>query len=812
MTEETKNLDFSAGHGETTVDLGPESPIVNIRSVPKTDAKKDVCVPDPGYVPPPAVHAHSCSVCQGAFGYFSKRHNCRNCGNAFCGAHANKHVTLWKYNLRHALVCDTCYPLVKDEKGWKQDPDTLLPAWKDGYYNAVTAPDGETEIRHSKKGIASKAPITVMEVFKKAVARNPDWIALRVERKGEWKEWSFKQYADDVYTAAKALIKLGVKPFESVNVVGFNAPEWHISNMAAIAVGAKAAGIYTTNGPEACKYITEHSEARVVVVENAKQLEKYLLIRDSLKIGAIIVYDDAVPEGVNVDGKTPVYDWATFMKIGADAGDETGKELAARMHAQKPGHCCTLIYTSGTTGPPKAVMISHDNLTWVTQAFLSLLPPDFGSHDAQGEHVISYLPLSHIAAQTIDIHFQLITGAMRGGKVTVHFAKADAMKGSLLATLQAVRPTLFFGVPRVWEKFAEKLKAKGESNGHVKKMIGGWAKSVGLGRYHNHAFGNSGDDPLLYGLANKLVFHNVRTALGLDRSRFQLTAAAPISKEILEYWGSLDIPILEIYGMSENTGPQNSCSPWVYVPGSCGRPIPGCEIKIDHVADRDNKGEGEICFRGRHIMMGYMKDPERTRETIDPEGFLHSGDVGHVDENGLLFITGRIKELIITAGGENVAPVPVEDRMKAVLPGISNCMMVGDKRKYNTMLICLRQEGKGEVFCDKLIGASLTVNPQVTTVTQAQSDEKWKAYINAGIALVNKDAVSNASKVQKFRILDNDFSVEGGELTGTMKLKRSVVMDKYSAVIDEMYAEAPPSSTPTKKSAKGAAASADSEE
>jgi len=247
--------------------------------------------------------------------------------------------------------------------------------------------------------------------------------------------------------------------------------------------------------------------------------------------------------------------------------------------------------------------------------------------------------------------------------------------------------------------------------------------------------------------------------------------------------------VLELYGMSECTGPMTVSFSDYFKVGSCGPAIPGCELKIDHVEGRDKKGEGEICYRGRHIMLGYMKEPAKTREAIDPQGFLHSGDVGRIDEHGLLYITGRIKELIIGAGGENIAPVPVEDSIKAVLPAISNAMMIGDRQKYNNVLITLKTEvdDKGD-STNKLTGAALKVSDASTTVEQAIKDEKWRAYIQKGLDTANRQAASNAQTVQKFIILPIDFSVSGGELTPTLKLKRNFVCEKYRTEIARLYA------------------------
>lgn len=594
-----------------------------------------------------------------------------------------------------------------------------------------------------------------------------------------------KEYYNSCRDAAKSFIHLGLERFESVCILGFNSPEWLMSNNGAILAGGFAAGIYTTNEPPACEFIIQDSSARVVVVDGQKQLDKVIAIRKRLpKLKAIVMYRDETfsdPEGEKDSSLAKVYTWKDFMKLGASVSD---KVLEARMNAQKPGHCCTLIYTSGTTGNPKGVMISHDNAVWTAKANILHNP----TITAGPLRVVSYLPLSHIAAQIVDIHSPLICMVDFERSASVHFARPDALKGTLKETLIEAQPTVFFAVPRVWEKFAEAMQAAGKNVTGLKKTISTFMKGKCSVEYEASQIGATTGHPFLGGFAKSFMRKKAHSRIGLDQARVCLTGAAPIMKHTLDYFGSIGIHILEVYGMSENTGPQNVCKPDYFKAGTCGLTIPGTEVKLDHVKGRDKEGEGEICFRGRHIMMGYLNNMAKTQESIDQDGWLHSGDVGYIDpKTNLLSITGRIKELIITAGGENIAPVPVEDAIKSFCPAISNIMMIGDKRKYNTALITLRQVPDGEGFTEKLFGTSLEVNPSVTTVKEAQKDSKWAAYIQEGIDKYNKTAVSNAQRIQKFKILDTDFSVPGGELTGTQKLKRNVVTEKYASVIESMY-------------------------
>mmetsp|Transcript_26474 Transcript_26474/g.66600 ORF Transcript_26474/g.66600 Transcript_26474/m.66600 type:complete len:628 (+) Transcript_26474:406-2289(+) len=627
-----------------------------------------------------------------------------------------------------------------------------------------------------------------MQAFRRAVKAHPDALALRTETDDgkDWNTWTWKEHYSQTKLVGRALMRLGVKAFDSVNILGFNSPEWFWANLGAIACGAKAAGIYATNGPEAIQYIVNHSGSKVVVLEDEAQLAKFATIRGQLpKVRALVMWKGELPAGINDDEKLPrVYTWDQFIQL-AEKVPET--HVNYRIRQQKPGHCCTLIYTSGTTGNPKAVMISNDNLTWVSQLMIRLVP-EIGKHE---EHWVSYLPLSHVAAQMIDIHGPMAATAYSGRPVCVSFALPTALKGTLGDTLRKVRPTIFFGVPRVWEKIQEKMMEIGAQTKGMKLRAARFAKRKGLQYFHAEQVGSKEDTaPSMMGLANKIL-KKIHIALGMDRCRYCLTGAAPISPATLEYFGSLGLHIYQVYGMSECTGPASLGIPGCSTLGSAGPPCFGVDFKIDHQPGRDKEGEGEICYRGRNNMMGYMKNEQKTKETIDSDGYLRSGDVGRIDENGLLWITGRIKELIITAGGENIAPVPIEDCIKAELPAISNAMMYGDQRKYNVMLVTLMCEVDEEGnSLPELCGPALKVDPECKTVEDAQKSEVWKEYITKGITTYNKNfAVSNAQKVQKFRICPTDFTVANNLLTPTLKLKRSVVTEQYMDLLNEMYNE-----------------------
>jgi len=673
-------------------------------------------------------------------------------------------------------------------------------------------------IRLAKSGPAAMPGKTIGALFQEAVASSGDRVALTVERGadgasvmgaevGTPTEWTFQQYYAECRSVAKSYIALGVEASECVGIIGFNSPEWFMADLGCVLAGGIGAGMYTTNSPEACQYIVEHSGARVVVCENQKQVDKFLEVQKQMpKLKTIVVWSQFDKEGSNsrAEGDLKVVGWADFLALGEAVA---GEKVDARMEAQQPGNCCQLIYTSGTTGKPKAVMVSHDGVIFMSNTVTKQLSAGGSGYLEDGEErIMSYLPLSHVAGFMLDIVSPLFgTASVKdaGIYLKVFFARPDALKGTLPACLQAASPTVFLGVPRVWEKVSEGMKAKlraAPPPGVVLK-IGRWAKKKGIAASQSKQIGGDGKIPCCYGFCQGGIFKKVRMALGLLDLKVGFTGAAPITVETLEFFGQYGIQVNEVYGMSETTGvvtwSTDDCCKW----GSCGYELDGVEIKIDHDASRGDKpGNGEICFRGRNIMMGYMANPDlgaehvaeiekKNREAIDEEGWMHSGDLGRVDDTGMYWITGRLKELLIGAGGENIAPVPIEDRIKALCPALSNVMMVGDQRKFNTMLVTLKAVVDVEtgLSSDALVNEAVDVNSAVATVSAAINDPAWQKYIQDGIDAYNKEAISPPQRIQKFTVLSDDFSEAGGELTATFKLKRAPTAEKYNAQIEAMY-------------------------
>uniref|UniRef100_A0A3Q3XCT5 long-chain-fatty-acid--CoA ligase n=1 Tax=Mola mola TaxID=94237 RepID=A0A3Q3XCT5_MOLML len=640
--------------------------------------------------------------------------------------------------------------------------------------------DQAVRLRMEGSGPASRTPITIHQMFLETLENYRDHTALAFREDGQWVTLNYRQYYQQCRAAAKSFLKLGLERFHGVGILGFNSPEWFISDIGSIFAGGLATGIYATNSPEACQYVAADSEANILVVEDQKQLDKILKVRHQLPHLKAIVQYKGQPKQI-----APfLYTWAEFMKLGEDVSEE---QLDAVINSLRANECCTLIYTSGTTGNPKGVMLSHDNLVWTAHSSIEKL-----SFRKTTEVLVSFLPLSHIAAQMLDIWISLCCAS------TIYSAEPDALKGSLVSTLKEARPTLFLGVPRVWEKMQEKMKDVGAKASPMLKRVADWAKSIGL-QYNYSIMNKSFLNVVPWGftLANNLVFKKVRANLGLDRCRLSATGAAPISKDTLEYFMSLNIPVMELYGMSECCGPHGLSYNDDYRITSCGKVIPGCRTKLDN-PDRD--GNGELCFWGRHVFMGYLNMPDKTAEAIDQDGWLHSGDLGKHDQNNFLYITGRIKELIITAGGENIPPVPIEDALKEEVPIISNAMLIGDKLKFLSMLLTLKVTNSPllQTFTatDKLSPEALDFCRQhgvtATKVSEVIASKEPAIYqaIQKGVERVNARATSNAQKVQKWIILERDFSVIGGELGPTMKLRRPIVVKMYEEKINALYAAA----------------------
>ncbi|MBU0993280.1 MAG: AMP-binding protein [Proteobacteria bacterium] len=587
---------------------------------------------------------------------------------------------------------------------------------------------------------------TVMENMENTVRQHGCAIALKEKSDGRWQETTWNEYYRQVRMTARGFMAAGLERGRGVCILGENSKKWFISNLGGIFAGGIPTGIYSTNSPEQCQHVAGNSRANIIVVENKTQLAKIKHIKQNLPdLKAIFLMKGQ-------DHDEDVYAWEDLQVLGEKISEE---ELNRQIQAQHPDDCCTLIYTSGTTGNPKGVMISHDNITWTSSQLIKTIN---GNHTDQ---IISYLPLSHIAEQVISLHAPVIMAA------TTWFAESMELLGE---NIKEVRPTIFVGVPRVWEKIQTKIVAAGSQNSWLKKRIAVLARKQGLKA--GYAIQDGKPKPLLYTFFDKLVFSKVKEKLGLDRCRLFVSTAAPVSIDTLEFFIGLGLPVTEVYGMSECTGPAvvSLPEPFKYRIGWAGPALSGTELSLTD--------DGEILIRGRHVCKGYLGNDDATKKTIDTDGWLHSGDVGKMDDNGFLKVIDRKKELIITSGGENISPQVLEGMLKAI-PVISQVVVIGDRRKYLTALITLDNE--------KIEKEAKTAGSPAQNAESAAKCEKFNTYIRNQINEVNK-ALARVQTIKKFIILPENFSIEGGELTHTMKIKRKIIHEKYEKQIDSMYA------------------------
>ncbi len=510
------------------------------------------------------------------------------------------------------------------------------------------------------------------------------------------------------------------------------------------------------------------SDSKVAIVENPGQLEKVLKVREELPLLQKIV----VIEGYQGDADPNlVMTWQDFLKLGESVEDAKFTEAMASV---KPEDLATFVYTSGTTGNPKGVMLTHSNIWWTAVHSEQQLPLG----DADSGRALSYLPLSHIAERMISHLLQIYYGT------TTWFGESLE---TLLADMQACKPTYFFGVPRVWEKFYAGINAKmaaADPNDRKAKLA---KKAIELGRQVTVAEqeavakgGKMADAKIPLGLKlqhaalDKLVLHKVRAALGLEECELALSAAAPLSPDLIWFFHSIGVKITEGYGQSEDNGPTTWNPPDAIKIGTVGPPLPGLEVKI--------ASDGEILVRGGNVMPGYYKNEKATKETINEEGWLMSGDVGELDEHNYLKITDRKKDLIITAGGKNIAPQEIEGKIKSSHPLISQVVVIGDKRPFLSALITLDEEKAPSWAKEQGIEGG---------IAEIANNERTLKEIEGAINEVNQ-TMAKVEGIKKFRVLERDFLQEENEITPTMKVKRKQINQSYDEAIEDMYDKSSP--------------------
>lgn len=589
-----------------------------------------------------------------------------------------------------------------------------------------------------------------LRLIERALAQGDD-PAYFVKEHGAWQATSWASYAAEVQRVAKSLIALGVAPGDTVALLGGNRPEWSVFMLAAMTVGARGAGIYTTSSPSETRHVLAHAGARLVLVETEAQFERFREALDaSLERGG----STPLPrlERVITMRHTPaiahpkVLGHRAFRALGKTVPDA---EVRARVDALCPDDVATLVYTSGVEGPAQGVMLSHRNLTWTSDVVRDVL------RIGPGDSSLSYLPLSHVSEQMFTVHGPTATGS------SVYYAESvRAAPGNL----REVQPTLVFGVPRIWDKLRDGMTAKLARVHGPRAQVLAWARQVGTrvvlatseGREPSLELG------LQFEVAHKLALAKIKRALGLANARVCLSGAAPIDEDTLSFFASLGVQLLEVYGQSESAGPITINQPHRTRIGSVGPKLPGSAIEI---AD-----DGEVLVTGPHVFVGYLDDPEGTARVLR-DGKLHTGDLGALDRDGFLRITGRKREILITAGGKNIAPRALEAAIRKE-EVVRDAMVVGDRRRY--------------------LAALVTVDPEVAAALGLSGELHENDIVRQRIAdridALNGELAS-VEQIKRWVILPGVFGIKTGELTPTMKVRRRRVEELWADEIEKLYAD-----------------------
>jgi len=592
---------------------------------------------------------------------------------------------------------------------------------------------------------------SVVEMFQHRVSSTPDAEAMSGRKDGQWHSMTWREVERRVRAVAGGLLSLGLQKGERAAILATSRPEWVIADVGILAAGGATSTIYTSNTAEESAYILEDSGSRVCFVENAVQEAKLREVRGRLGGVARLIQidgDSAEPDGWTIS-------LAELERLGEAWNAAHPGGLDAVIAAVGPQDLATLIYTSGTTGKPKGVMLTHDN--WLfeaeTLADLNILGPD----DKQ----LLFLPLAHSFGKVLEVV------SIRLGVNTA----VDGVIDDLVANLAVVRPTVMGGVPRVYEKVYNRVVTGAREGGGLKYKIFQWALGVGgrVSRLRQQGREPAGLLAFQHRLADKLVYSKLKARLG-GRLRFLISGGAPLSRAIAEFFHSCDILILEAYGLTETSAGSIGNRPERYKFGTVGLPYKGVEVRIAE--------DGEILMRGRGVMQGYYNLPEDTAEALEPDGWFHTGDVGVIDADGFVTITDRKKDILVTAGGKNIAPQNIEGRLKASCPYISQVVMLGDRRPFCVALVTLNEETTAkwarEQGLDVKSYADLATRPEV------------KQLIRDGIEAVNA-GLASYERIKDFHLLDHDLSQETGELTPKMSVKRKVVESRHREILDGFY-------------------------
>ncbi len=601
---------------------------------------------------------------------------------------------------------------------------------------------------------------TLLSLFRDRVRRSGNRVALREKQLGIWREYTWSDYYARTRALGLGLLQLGLRPGDRVGIHSEDRPEWVFAELGVQAVGGVSVGIYPTNPVPEVEYILEHAGARFLIAEDQEQVDKALAARLP-ELQKIIVID---PKGLRAYRDPRLIPLAEVEALGARLHEQDPAAFDRAIDALQAEGLAALIYTSGTTGPPKGAMILHRNLTAATENVATFLA------SGEEDRILSYLPLCHIAEKVFTMLLPIASGA------TANFAESI---DTVLADLGEVQPTIFLGVPRIWEKLAAGIQIRMRDASKLKRWTYAFWTRIGA-RLAREREAHQGQLSLrssaIYGLGWLFAYRPLRQRLGLARCRHPISAAAPIAPEVLWFFHAIGVLIREAWGLTESCGYGTVNPPGDYCLGTVGRASPSIEVRL---AD-----DGEVLLRGPTIFAGYYRAPDATAAILDPEGWLHTGDVGVLDDHGHLKIIDRKKDIFITAGGKNITPAEIENRLK-FSPYIRDAILIGDRRRYLTALIGIEQDAVGDWADRRRIPYTtyrdLTERPEVIELINEEVRR-----VNAGLAPVEQ--------VKRFRLLPKALDHEDQELTATQKVRRRAIADRFKPLIESMYAEAPQAS------------------
>ncbi|HYF61142.1 MAG TPA: long-chain fatty acid--CoA ligase [Burkholderiaceae bacterium] len=598
---------------------------------------------------------------------------------------------------------------------------------------------------------------TIPELFAQRVAELGDRPMMRQKELGLWRAYGWREVATIAAEIGAGLSSLGFAPGEVASVLANTSREWVWTDLGILGAGGVCNGVYPTDSASQLQFLCEDSSTTFLFVEDDEQLDKFLEVRDRLPgVRKAIVFD---MEGLAGLDDPQVIGLERLRELGREHLKANPGFVEERRRSRGPSDVAILVYTSGTTGKPKGAMITHANLC----AVLSGLSTSLFEGIPEGAERIAFLPLCHIAERMIGEYVPMMR------RDTVNFVENPE---TVFENLREIQPHVFFAVPRVWEKIYSQVMITLSEAGRTQQLAYKWALDVGREVARRTAEGRAPGAllSLQNSIARGLVLNNVLRMMGLSRTRLALTGAAPISPELIRWYQSLGIPLREGWGMTETTAGGTVNPRRAVRPGSIGVPGPGLEMRIA-------EGTGEILLRGPNVLKGYLNQPEKTAEAIDAEGWLHTGDVGRVDDDGYFYITDRMKDIIITAGGKNVTPSEWENELK-FSPYVTDAVVIGDKRPFLTALVMIDQENVEKFAQDHDVPFS-----NYTSLTRAKEvqDLIWRE-----IERVNQK-FARVEQVKKFRLIETQLTAEDEELTPTMKLKRKFVQQKYAPIIEEMY-------------------------